>query len=234
MRGKASILFAMCLALASCDSGDIYPVDPLAGTHTITITGTFTGTSTIASDERERVCTLMAFTGSSKVANRTMKVSSIEQEGSPVEIEMTKVNDGTTQLVMAILDQSGNEIYRLFEKQITASDNDQRVELGNVNLVSYKRVQTQLYNYTCTSCHSTGNPTKGLNLEDGFSYGMTVDHMNQAGTKEIIIPGDTVNGVLPGKLEYYTTGRNHTTFSTLKNSDIELLKVWIESGADAN
>lgn len=216
--------------LTSCDSGDIYPVeDPSEITRTLHIQGKFTGHNTVPTD-RDRKLMVFTYPYGSSESNRSVRVNAIEEGETSVDI--TLVPSDATHFIMAITDQGNSIMYEICSGTFEAGNHDAEVSVGNVNMLSYKRLQAQLYDQSCISCHGTANPSAGLVLEQSVSWQNTVNHETSDGVGTIIIPLDEANSVMLQKL--ISPDDFHSRFSTLKNNDTELLRAWILNGANNN
>lgn len=229
-----AIIFVLIVSatslLTSCDSGDIYPVeDPSAITRTLHIQGEFTGHNTVPSD-RDRKLMVFTYPKGSSESNRSVRVNAIEEGETSVDI--TLVPSDATHFIMAITDQGNSIMYEICSGSFEAGTNDAAVSVGNVNMLSYKRLQAQLYDQSCISCHGTANPSSGLVLEQSVSWQNTVNHATSDGEGTIIIPLDEANSVMLQKL--ISPDDFHSRFSTLKTNDTDLLREWIMNGAKNN
>jgi nitrate/TMAO reductase-like tetraheme cytochrome c subunit/mono/diheme cytochrome c family protein len=88
--------------------------------------------------------------------------------------------------------------------------------------VTYDGVMAAIFNANCTSCHGSGG-MKGLNLStyEGIMTGSS--------SGPVVIPGDPENSLIYQELTGTTPH-----FAQLTNSQLELLKAWIEAGAPEN
>lgn len=220
-------LLATCIVFCTCDSGDIYPPDDSAGTYSVKVELLLQSVNTIPTT-RERKLLVAAFDNTSEMPVRSQRISTA-QESQTFAVTLDKVPDTATKIRLILTGQGANTIFTFAEADVS----DGYANLGKVNLLSYDRLQEQLFTPSCIACHSAANPTKGLNLEAGASYAMIVGKPSQTMPElSLIAPYDTTKSYLYHKLmQFDGDGYNHTTLTTLKQNDITLLGEWIMAGA---
>ena len=73
---------------------------------------------------------------------------------------------------------------------------------GITHSATLSEVQSQVFNASCTSCHSGTSPSQGLNLSAGAAYGNTVNvPSTEVASLDLVEPGDADNSYLMQKLE---------------------------------
>ncbi|MDR1336824.1 MAG: hypothetical protein LBK22_08355 [Tannerella sp.] len=104
---------------------------------------------------------------------------------------------------------------------------------------SFSRVQSEVFTAQCIMCHggSAGAPAGNLRLTAGDSYGdlVGVSAANPSAGKKRVAPGDISQSFLVDVLENWTPPgfqTDHSKLSTLKDSDVLLIKRWILDGAE--
>ena len=226
---------ALALCTAACDTGDIYP-EEVVPEKTLTVNGSFvfTNTSTIP-QQRERRLALVAL--DSETALKPIRMSRIleAKEGKATELQLDKVQLEAKAIALVITDQSSEIISTLYTFKIDDSTEKETIELGTVaiDLAMYSRVQNQLFDQSCLSCHNEVKASKKLRLDKDVSYAQTVNKPSVTHPERLLVmPKYASQSYLVSKLlEYDGNGFNHMNLTTLKEEDIELLKAWIKSGA---
>ena len=71
-----------------------------------------------------------------------------------------------------------------------------------VQSATLSEVQSQVFDASCTGCHSGSSPSQGLNLSEGAAYGNTVNvPSTEVPSLNLVEPGDADNSYLMQKLE---------------------------------
>ena len=71
-----------------------------------------------------------------------------------------------------------------------------------VQSATLSEVQSQVFDASCTGCHSGSSPSRGLNLSEGAAYGNTVNvPSTEVPSLNLVEPGDADNSYLMQKLE---------------------------------
>lgn len=85
-------------------------------------------------------------------------------------------------------------------------------------------------------CHDAATASEGLNLSQGQAYGQLVGvNSNQEKSLKRVAPGDAENSYIIIKLEdRQTIGSAMPLGNALSGDDIQLIRNWIESGAQDN
>ena len=105
---------------------------------------------------------------------------------------------------------------------------------GTIHSATLSEVQSQVFNASCTSCHSGSSPSQGLNLSEGAAYGNTVNvPSTQVSSLDLVEPGDADNSYLMQKLEGTAqTGVQMPNGGPYLNTTLrQLVRDWIEAGA---
>lgn len=228
--------------LTACDSGDIYPAQQqTANTYTVSVVVAFGNVSTVPvariddPDKFERKLVLAAYADGSETPislTQIKRTDVIENRTDTFKVQY--VTEAATTLRLAITDQSNQTIYTLYEVPLSTDYTDVVLDFGYKNLVTFARLQEQLFDQSCITCHKAGGGSAGLSLDVASSYEMIVNKVSKTdATMDIIEPGSPNVSMMYLRLTDETLGSyNHTTLSTLKENDIELLKAWITDGAN--
>ena len=105
---------------------------------------------------------------------------------------------------------------------------------GTIHSATLSEVQSQIFNASCTSCHSGSSPSQGLNLSEGAAYGNTVNvPSTQVSSLDLVEPGDADNSYLIQKLEGTAQSgvRMPNGGPYLSTTLRQLVRDWIEAGA---
>ena len=105
---------------------------------------------------------------------------------------------------------------------------------GVIHSATLSEVQSQVFDASCTSCHSGSSPSQGLNLSAGAAYGNTVNvPSTEVASLDLVEPGDADNSYLMQKLEGTAqTGAQMPNGGPYLNSTLrQLVRDWIDAGA---
>ena len=104
---------------------------------------------------------------------------------------------------------------------------------GTVQSATLSEVQSQVFDTSCTGCHSGSSPSQGLNLSEGAAYGNTVNvPSTQAPSIDLVEPGDADNSYLMQKLEGTAqTGAQMPNGGPYLSTTLrQLVRDWIDAG----
>jgi len=103
---------------------------------------------------------------------------------------------------------------------------------GTDNPVSFSQEVQPVFDQNCTSCHpSSGN----LDLTAANSYSSLVNVPASGYSAVRVVPGDPESSVLYGKINGSNTfGSNMPLGGSLSAAQIDIIKRWIEQGAEDN
>ena len=227
--------------MSSCDSGDILPEAPETGRNII-VTLTLEGTKTIpearkGTEKYERKLALLYYKNSDMESTPMLahiKVGDIA-ENTAEEITIKDAEKVAGSVVLAIIGEDNEIIYSYGKKAIDPSEENTTLDWGaKVNLISYDRLQAQLFDMSCTSCHGSKG-AKDLSLTAAKSYNAIVNVDSKTDpSKKLIHPNDAQNSMVYVRLtnEYTQEGYyDHRALTSLKDTDVNLLKEWINTGA---
>lgn len=221
---------ALGMGFGACDSGDIFP-DQNDSEHTrkIETVCVLERMETIPT-ARERKLMWAAFKKKDDLQPLRSERITTAVTGDSVTVTLTQVPEDAAYVALVLTDQTSKVLYVFYGEEIATGNSEVKIDAGRINLVSFDRLQHQLFNQSCLQCHMSGNASAGLVLEENSSYAAIVGRPSQTDPGKMIIqPGDT------GQSEMYLrltdTEGFHAKFSTLKDDDITLLKTWIETGA---
>ena len=105
---------------------------------------------------------------------------------------------------------------------------------GVIHSATLSEVQSQVFNASCTSCHSGTSPSQGLNLSAGAAYGNTVNvPSTEVASLDLVEPGDADNSYLMQKLEGTAqSGEQMPNGGPYLSTTLrQLVRDWIDAGA---
>ena len=103
-----------------------------------------------------------------------------------------------------------------------------------VRSATLSEVQSQVFDASCTGCHSGSSPSQGLNLSEGAAYGNTVSvPSTEVPSLNLVEPNDADNSYLMQKLEGTAqSGQQMPYGGPYLNSTLrQLVRDWIDAGA---
>ena len=103
-----------------------------------------------------------------------------------------------------------------------------------VQSATLSEVQSQVFDASCTGCHSGSSPSQGLNLSEGAAYGNTVNvPSTEVPSLNLVEPNDADNSYLMQKLEGTAqSGQQMPYGGPYLNSTLrQLVRDWIDAGA---
>lgn len=232
--------FIFCLfaaAVASCDSGNIYPEtgDPSEG-RTVTFSVKFTDVQNWPSDSRYAVCFACYKDGSTKpdVYHDISKPT----EGQEITYKFKNLSSDITTFAITLARKSHKHIYNIYSEQIPGTDS-KSITISALKVQSlFSYVQTNIFEARCTSCHGDGWISAGLDLRKDKSYGLLVGTTATTDkSRTRVVSGDAAssyivdiltNADLPANVTGHT---NHPTTVMMSDDQLSLIKEWINSGA---
>lgn len=94
---------------------------------------------------------------------------------------------------------------------------------------TFSKIQQEVLNNYCISCHSGSSPNGNLNLESGKAYANLVNKQNKANNAVYVKPGSSSESFL---ITMLTANSNFMPPSgKLSQNLIDSIKVWIDAGA---
>ncbi len=228
------LLFLLLFSFYSCDSGDIYPEEKKKEEININVDATFKFANLDAFPQNYTIV-LGSFIGTSPYPLSSQTITKPSGDGT-IHISLSKLPKGTTYLALALMEKANNKKRHIFYNYPVSGISENIVINETINLASFARVQEQVFTAQCIQCHGAGGMAAGLNLTEGHAYGMLVerpareDNSPKNRVTKYSLQNSFLLDVLTEVVPTVTT--NHTTLSTLDPvDDINLLKVWIQSGA---
>ena len=235
---KHTIIFILTLFLFSaysCDSGDIYPEKIVYEEINIHVDASFNLLNLNAFPSEDYQVVFGAFIGTSPFP-LSYETLTKPENNNKVSILFDKLPKGTTYLSLALLNKVDNKkIYSFYQYPVNAETKEVNIN-ETVNLATFSRVQEQVLTPQCILCHGFGGKAANLDLtvenayENLFNTPANESNSPKNRVTAYSIQNSFLLDVLSENVPTVTT--NHTTLTTLKTeSDISLIRAWIESGA---
>lgn len=230
-------LFSLLILFFSCDSGDIYPENPKVEEVDINVNATFQFSNLDAFPKNYDIV-FGSFIGTSPYP-LSSKVITKPDNSTSVTISLSKIPQKTTYLSLALIEKVGNKKRHSFF-QYPISGASENIEISEtINLATLERIQNQIFTPQCIQCHGAGGTSAGLDLTEENAYRNLVgvaskeDNSPKNRVTEYNLQNSFLLDVLLENVS--TVSTNHTSLSTLDpDDDINLLKAWIQTGAQNN
>ena len=103
-----------------------------------------------------------------------------------------------------------------------------------VRSATLSEVQSQVFDASCTGCHSGSSPSQGLNLSEGAAHGNTVNvPSTEVPSLNLVEPNDADNSYLMQKLEGTAQSGQQMPYGGpyLSSTLQQLVRDWIDAGA---
>lgn len=234
------LLSIVCVLFAACDEGKIYPESSETEGKAVEVNITFKG---VKAWPTYNYLALAAFGDDPTQAILTRRISKPSSDGVTTSIRLKGITNETKTVAIAVISKGLTLVHSFYTFTIDDSSNEETIEIPNQNIdmASFGRVQDQIFNSQCITCHggSSASPAGNLNLTEGKSYNnlVNIKAPDSSDGKMYVSPGDASNSFIidvlsDDILKYY----NHTDiFSGSERSEIlSLMQNWINEGAENN
>lgn len=231
MKQLHALFIISLLVFTACDDGPVYPKE----------TEQETGRKAILTAHFENIeawpeAYLMIFAGfgeSTKTPVISKIISKPDNADDIVEITINGLPDEVTTLSVSVVSKGHALIHHFGTYPVTEGTEDITLPETTYNVAEYPRIQHQLFNLYCTSCHGAGNyAAAGLHLTEDVSYQAIVNIPATLSSEGhfLINPGNASRSFLHEILVSDIIRYNHT--DVLPEEElITLLDTWIEAGA---
>ena len=216
----------------SCDSGDIYPVDPetIVG---ISVEASFSFLNSETFPDKDSYDMIFGTFGSSNVPIVSKNISK-PADGETVKVSLSDIPEGSSSIRLCLAKPGRQTFYTLYEMPLNAiPEDDLVIPEQTIDLIRYERVQQQVFNQ-CIVCHGgSGGVGADLYFTPGESYGNLVGIPAQKSAKNRVTPANVAGSFIIDVLKDRAGLRyDHSTgISGLKANDIVLLEEWIRTDA---
>ncbi|MDY3069471.1 MAG: hypothetical protein SOR57_07440 [Parabacteroides sp.] len=231
LSGLSSIL----LFLSSCDEGTIYPEE------VNTETGCNATVEVVFADlkawPKKNFLTLSAFGDDPGKPIVSKRIGRPTVEGKPMTLKLHNIRPETKTLEFAVVSNGQKVVYSYCSFPINPQDKETYIDAGILELGSYTRIQSQVFDNNCLSCHggSSSTPAGNLDLRHDVSYKSLVNVKAPVSPdgKNYVTPGDLQNSFLLDILEEHPIHRDIFN-SSGKKEILGLIEGWILGGAKNN
>ncbi|MFV0469732.1 MAG: hypothetical protein ACK5MK_12490 [Dysgonomonas sp.] len=224
---------ALSFFLWACDSGDIYPKDENYEKVYVSVSASFYFEGLNAFPEEYKIL-FVTYANSSDTEPLTYKEISKPNADGIISVSFPDIPEGTHGVGLWLVEKTGNK------KMLSFYDNDFEttptanvvLPSRNINLLTYARLQKQLFSQ-CIACHGGGaSAAAGLYLTEGQSYSHLVNVVAKNNSSKVrVLPGSASGSFLMDVLNGFALTNIHSSLSSLKDEDVVLAKEWIEAGA---
>ena len=200
------IMYALFLLFGlGCDEGKIYPDETVDSGRTATVSLSFTG---LKAWPKENMLSLCAFGEDKSKPLQTQRISKPAEDGKRLKLRLNNVTPDTRSIEVAVISRG-------------------------LDLASFKRIQAQVFDLNCLSCHGGGSGLAGqLDLRDDVAYKSLVNvkaPLSEEG-KNYVTPGNINNSFLLDILENNPVHKDMFN-SSGKQEVLALIQGWILGGA---
>ena len=218
--------------LFSCDDGKIYPKEEVVSGRQVDASFVFEHPETFPESEYYQV--VFAAFEKGGIYPLSFKKLSKPAAGENVSLTLSNIPDNADFVSISLLDKGKKLICHLYDHSIAGvGEETVTIPQQSVSLMSFGRVQSQLFTVKCIACHGGSSITAvGLNLTEGHSYDALVGVESVcAGPMKCIEAGSTSQSFIMKVLtDREVLGTDHTEF--VNEDDIQLLRSWITTGCE--
>ena len=224
-RLKYLFITCTCLSLCSaCDEGKIYPDDTIDSGRTATVTLHFTHLDAWPQKNSMSLISILV--------KRILEPSS---EAEAVTVTLNNLTENTHSIAVAVVTSGMSLVHAYQSFPINASEESLTLPETTIEVASFSRIQTQVFNAKCVMCHGGSTTTAGdLDLTAAKAYNSLINvkapHSDEG--KNYVTPGDLNNSYLLDVLEH----DNHIDiFNGAEQREVRaLIRTWIKAGAENN
>lgn len=232
----------MTMLLASttaCDDGRIEENLRESSTEegrVVKLTGQLNGVSTWNSAYSLAVA---GYNETSNYAVISKAIPTNQPDGASIEWIMTGIVDEVKTIKLCAIDKLRRSVADFVvltqDDWASATDDTIRMNLGTLNVGMFSAIQKEVFNAKCVSCHGQSTfAGAGLYLTEGKSYEALVNKSSERNPSFLLVqPEDPDNSFLYHVItENGVVSHDHMDlFSEKDESQLELIKKWIEHGA---
>ena len=146
-------------------------------------------------------------------------------EAEAVTVTLNNLNGNTRSIAVAVITSGMSLVHAYQSFPVNASDESLTLPETTIEVASFSRIQTQVFNAKCVMCHG-GSTTKA------YQSLINVKAPHSAKGKNYVTPGDLNNSYLLDVLEH----DNHIDiFNGAEQREVRaLIRTWIKAGAENN
>jgi len=119
------------------------------------------------------------------------------------------------------------------ENQITTSSNDNHSTISEIQ-PTLANIQKYVFNNFCVNCHGNSTAQANLNLSEGSSFRNLVNVQSVSSSLKRVAPGDSENSYLLKRLNAADGQTVMPPNGKIDQQYIDLIKAWIDDGAQDN
>ncbi len=218
--------------LPGCDEGTVYPEETPSHSMFANLSITIKGKE--AWPQKDLIV-LAAFGDDPSTPVSTTVIPEPTASGNTASVKLGLSGEEKTIAVSLVTKGTTRQVlYNFYTYQVDELKEDINLEVTEIDLASFGRIQKQIFDANCVACHGgSTSAAAGLYLTEGKSYNATVDitsSLSKEG-KKIVCPGKPdesfVMDILQGDIVRY----NHSDIFASTAEYITLMKTWIEEGA---
>lgn len=229
----------LLLSLSACDDGRIEETMHNVSTEKgriVKLTGQLSGISTWDNAYSLAVAGYNE-TSSYAVISKTLPVNL--PDGAAIEWTMTGVVDEVKTIKLCAIDKLRRSVADFViltqDNWSTSIDDTIHLDLGTLNVSMFSAIQKEVFNVKCASCHGQSTfAGAGLYLTEDKSYDALVNKASKSQPSILLVqPKDADNSFLYHVItENGIVKHDHMDlFSEKEENQLELIKKWIENGA---
>ncbi len=233
MKQLVSLFLWTALFCQACDDGKIYPPNPDEATGgKATLNTLFTG---IEAWPSEYLLIMAAFGEDESMPVISKIISPPKQETTPVSVTLNGLSNEIKKITVSIANQGRQPLFHCYSQNVENMGEAQiELAVNEINLASYSRIQQQVFNNYCTTCHGAGDYAAGdLDLTEEQSYANLVNQEASLAPEgeSFVHPGEASNSFLVTILKEDLIRYNHTDVLP-EDELITLIETWINQGAE--
>ena len=237
MAYKYEYICIACLSLfllLGCDEGKIYPDNTVDSGRTASVTISFSG---LRAWPRKNMLAVAAFGSDSEKPTLVKRLSRPSTQDRVLEMTLNNLEPGTQTIEIVVLSNGQRLIYSYYSYPVDDSMDAITIDVGSLELGSFDRIQKQVFEENCLSCHggSTSGAAGELNLQENVAYKALVNvkaPLSEEG-KNYVTPGDLDNSFLLDVLDEHSYHADMFN-SSGKEEVLGLIEAWILDGAKDN
>lgn len=234
---KPNNLYLLCilwsLFCAGCDEGSIYPDKTIDTGHTATVTVTFTG---LDAWPEENTLSLCAFKEDRSTPVLSKRITKPGKEGRQTTLQLNNLPPDTKTIELVVISRGLKVVYSYYSYPIDGTETETKIAVGEVDLANFHRIQSQVFDLNCLSCHGGSSTLAGgLDLRDAAAYQALVNVKAPLSPEEknYVTPETPENSYLLDILEENPYHKDMFN-SSGKQEVLGLIETWIKRGASDN
>ena len=232
MKFRILILLLIVTWVYACDSGDIYPETNTVEKRVVEADFKISDIGAFPRSENYQLV-FASFKDDVQYPLNYKLLPVPEQESAVLPVKLINIPDDADYVALSLLNKSRRIVHHFFKHSV-ADLGDQVLSLPeeNIKMISYNRLQQQLFNLKCVACHGGANFTAaGLNLTESRSYGKLVNVSSTVEDSKLRVhPGmPSKSFLLEILMDRDAAGTDHTEM--VDSDDVNLVKLWIEAGS---